>query len=597
MYLKTFGGAALEGAFLHRPKPLLLLGYLAVEGARSRQHLRELFWPMAADPAASLRVALKQIREAAPQALHEQNDILTLLLPSDVVELITAFRGSPEEVLRLYRGEFFSGLKLDGSDEESELGAWVVSTREHFAGQVRSSLLRFAEQQYLQGNQARAAGLVRQVRYLPGAKPLDAADLGRLYNLALEAGSELSGLLREEAQEFGVSLVKVAAGEESFSARDALPRSTTSFIGRQAELRELTELLNTPGVRLITIQGVGGIGKTRLCLELAQVQGTTSLAFVPLSNLASAEHLSLSIAQAMRLNLASGIPPMTLITSAIADDAFTLYLDNFEHLLPETQVLEDLLATCPNLRIVVTSRQRTALSIETLFPLTGLDQSDGEHSDAARLFLSRARQANARFRVNSGTRETVIEICQLLDGTPLAIELAAGWVRRMPVQQIAAELSQGLELLEAGDGLGKRKSLRAIFEQSWEKLGVDERRFLMALSLFRGGFTRTAATAVTGVTLRPLLALLDAAFLNVSKDGRYTQHPILAHFVQEKAQQFLEMQQELLVDFARYFSSVRKLVQPSPNTTESNNFGGARGAVQNTTTLKWPSKEQVTLTS
>lgn len=443
---------------------------------------------------------------------------------------------------------------LERADEESELGAWLLTTREHFAGQVRSSILHSAEQHLSRGDTNKAADLIRQVHYLPSAKPLDHDELQKLYALASRTGSELTGLLREEAREFGAVLTGIGEQQEGVVPYKLIPRTTTSFIGRHSELQELRALLGQPEIRLLTIQGIGGVGKTRLALELAQTQGTEHLAFVQLSGVKQASHLALTIAQTMRLNLASGLPPIALITSAIGDDPFALYLDNYEQLLPDTQVIQDLLEACPSLRVVVTSRERLGMESETLFPIGGLDQSDGDHSDAVRLFLSRARQANARFHPTSEARSQIMEICQRLDGSPLAIELAAGWVRRMPVQQIAEELSTGLELLEAaGDDAGKHKSLRAIFEQSWAKLIPSEQHLLVALSVFKGGFTRLAATLVTGATLRPLLALLDAAFLNVSPEGRYTQHPLLAHFVEEKAHEFPERLATVRAEFVRYY--------------------------------------------
>lgn len=423
MYLKTFGGPVLEGSSLRRPKPLLLLGYLAVEGARSRQHLRQMFWPSAADPAASLRVALKQIKEAAPEAIGEENDIVNLQLRSDVADLLTAFRTAPKKVLQIYQGEFFSGFTLENDDEDTDLGNWLYTVREHFAGQVRLSVLNLVEEQVQASDQAAAASLIRQVRYLPGAKPLEAADLHRLYHLATQTGSELRSQLQAEAQEYGFLLMEPQ--NRTQLPRKLLPPSTTSFIGRHSELRELLSLLQNAEHRVLTIHGVGGIGKTRLALELAHLQRSDRVAFVSLTQ-ATTENIMLMVAQAMHLNLASGVPPLLLITSTIGSEPFTLYLDNYEHLLPDIRAIEELLSACAQLQLVVTSRQRLALAEEMLFPLDGLDVAEGKHSDAARLFLSRATQANARFRAASEDWEAILQICQRLDGSPLAIELAAG---------------------------------------------------------------------------------------------------------------------------------------------------------------------------
>lgn len=548
MYLRTLGHAALEGSNLKRPKPLLLLGYLAFEGATPRPHLRELFWSTAAKPADSLRVALRQIREAAPGALHEEGELVGLALPSDVGELLESFRSEPHRILELYKGEFFNGLRLEKGD--AALEHWLLQAREKLAAQVQSRLLALAEEEMAEQKVDVAAEYVRQIYAVARVGGLEAGELQRLRRLATATNHELVGVLERENRS-DVALVEPLPPLE-VPVRASLPRSSTSFIGREVELRELLTLLTEPGVRLLTIQGVGGIGKTRLALELSERQAFGSLVYVPLMDVTDPELLPQAVLQRFQVRVPGGVPPLEVVIRAIGKEPFVLVLDNYEYLLPSLDAITRLLDACPNLRIIVTSRQRLGHPQETVYPLTGLDLSDSPHSDAPRLFVSRARQANARFLVTPEVWPTVLEICKRLDASPLAIELAAAWVRALPVGQIAAELRESLELLD-GD-TGKRQSLRAIFEQSWQRLSGNERELLLQLSVFRGGFTRQSASAVCGATLRPLLVLVDTAFLSVTEGGRYFQHPLLAHFVGEKASTW-NGQQKAQENFLTYFTA------------------------------------------
>lgn len=569
MYLRTLGQAALEGSRLKRPKPLLLLGYLALEGATARPHLRELFWATAAKPADSLRVALGQIREAAPGALSEEGEVVGLALPSDVGELLEAFRRQPQRIPELYRGEFFSGLRLEKGD--AALENWLLQAREKLAAQVQSRLLALGEEEWA-GQQVDAASeRIRQIYAATGTKGLEAGELQRLRRLAAATNHELVGVLEKESRGDVAVADPLPFPPLEVPARASLPRSSTSFIGREAELRELLALLTEPGVRLLTIQGVGGIGKTRLALELSERQAFGPLVYVPLVDVSDPELLPQAILQRFQVHVPGGVPPLEVVIRAIGKEPFFLVLDNYEPLLPSLDAVTQLLDACPNLRIIVTSRQRLEHPGETVYPLTGLDLSDGPHSDALRLFVSRARQANARFLTTPEVWPVVLEICERLDAFPLAIELAAAWMRSLPLTQIAAELRESLELLDSDTG--KRQSLRAIFEQSWGRLSGSERELLLKLSVFRGEFTRQSAGAICGATLRPLLALVDTAFLSVTEAGRYFQHPLLSHFVQEKTDEWSGLA-ETRQNFLSYFTA--QAIQAEAQSYRSGQFESAQ---------------------
>lgn len=552
MRLKTFGGAALEGTSLRRPQLLLLMAYLAVEGTKSRQELRGLFWPQARDPAGNLRFALSQIRVAAPQVIREDGPRLTLTLPTDTDDLVQTFRSAPERVLSIYQGAFLDGLRVEGE----ELEDWLLLTREHYAAQVRTSLIqqaaRLTRDSQKEEGHAHVSDLLRRAWKLPGARPLDADELRALHDLATLIGDEISGALRQEAAELDLPLTIPPPVErpDDHSPR-MLPQHATSFIGRSAELAELRDLLDDPQTRLLTLLGSGGIGKTRLALELGRLISGRKVIYVDLQQVDDPALVPNLMALALGVKPGSTVSALDVLKGALADSTTVIILDNFEQVLSAGEALTTLLDACPGVQFIVTSRARLAQPAETLYPVDGLDFA-GQDSEAADLFVSRARRANARFRLSPVNAPAVVDICRRVEGSPLGIELAAAWLRSVPVEQIAAELQQGVELLE--DTAGKeRRSLRAIFAQSWQRLSEKERELLTGLSLFRGGFTRTDVLAVLDAPLRTLLGLVDAALLRLTPQGRYMQHPLLQHFAREKLAGDPVRQATLEEAFTRHF--------------------------------------------
>lgn len=552
MRLKTFGGAVLEGTSLRRPQLLLLMAYLAVEGTKNRQELRDLFWSQARDPAGNLRFTLSQIRAAVPRAVREDGQRLTLTLPTDTAELVQVFRSAPEQVLSIYQGPFLDGMKVEGE----ELEDWLLLTREHYAAQVRTSLIgqavRLAQGSMTEEGRGQVSELLRRAWKLPGASPLDADELSTLHDLATLIGDEISGALRQEAAEIDLPLRVTRPPDRTDSGSPGLlPQHATSFIGRSAELAELRELLDDSQTRLLTLLGTGGIGKTRLTLELGRLISPRKVVYVDLQEVDDPTLVPNLMALALGVKPGSTVSALEVLKGALQDSSVVMLLDNFEQVLPAGEALTSLLDACPGVQFVVTSRERLAQPAEVLYPLDGLN-FEGQDCEAVDLFVSRARRANARFRLSPANAPVVVDICRRVEGSPLGIELAAAWLRSVPVEQIAAELQQGVELLE--DTAGKeRRSLRAIFDQSWQRLSEKERDLLTGLSLFRGGFTRADAQQVLDVPLRILLGLVDAALLRLTPQGRYMQHPLLQHFAREKLGQDPARKATLEQTFTLYF--------------------------------------------
>ena len=224
----------------------------------------------------------------------------------------------------------------------------------------------------------------------------------------------------------------------------------------------------------------------------------------------------------------------------LRDRHLLLLLDNFEHLLPQADLVADLLAAAPGLRLLVTSRERLNLYEEWLVELGGLALPPDAAADwtgfsAPQLFIQRARRVYLGFD-SAAEREAILRICQLVGGLPLALELAAAWVRTVPCQDIAAAIERHLDFLTSDlrNMPERQRSLRAAFDYSWELLPEPEQTMLARLSVFRGGFDGAAAYAITGGSLRRLSALVDKSLVQRQANGRYQLHEAIRLFAQEQ---------------------------------------------------------------
>jgi predicted ATPase/DNA-binding NarL/FixJ family response regulator len=316
-----------------------------------------------------------------------------------------------------------------------------------------------------------------------------------------------------------------------------LPPQPTSFIGREAELSALAALLSDPAGRLVTIVGPGGVGKTRLALAVAgRLQGgRAAIGFAPLQAVQDPDHLARAIAEAIGCPLSGQDAPANQVRRFLRRRDILLVLDNFEHLLAASELLSELLAAAPGLRMLVTSRAALNLQEEWRFPLDGLALPEGdEASEAVRLFGERAGRVRPDF-APADERAAITRICHLVGGLPLAIELAAAWVKSLPCDAIAEEIARNLAFLETSmQNLPSRhRSVRAAFDHSWVLLGPEERAVFSRLAVFRGGFTREAAWRVTGASLPILAALLDKSLVRYEQDGRYHLHELLRQYADE----------------------------------------------------------------
>ena len=327
---------------------------------------------------------------------------------------------------------------------------------------------------------------------------------------------------------------------------NTLPPQVTRFIGRKAELATLDRLLSDPAVRLVSIVGPGGIGKTRLAIESA-AQQIRHLAhgvhFVSLAPLDSAGQLVQALTEAMKLSFSSDDDLKAHIFRYLKTKQMLLLMDNFEHLLAGARLLNEILEAAPGVTLLVTSREKLNLTTETVFNVAGLDHDDWQKpadtmsQDAAQLFVQSAQRTRPEFEIRQEDVKLVSEICRMVEGMPLAILLAAAWVDLLSPGEIAAEIGVSLDFLdtELRDLPARQRSLRAVFETSWDRLTQDERELFKKLSVFRGGLTREAARQVAGATLRELAGLVNKSFLRRDHDtGRYEVHELLRQYAEER---------------------------------------------------------------
>ncbi len=583
----TIGGRA---ARFESDKARALLAYLCVEAGRPhrRETLMGLLWPESPEDTArrNLRQALYTLRQAigdhsaaTPYLLISRDEIQfntasdysldiatfdALLLTCNGhahqrLDTCAACAERLRQVVKLYRGEFLAQFFADDSAAFEE---WALVQRESFHRRALDALTHLADYHEQRGehDEARRYAL-RQLDLDPWRE-----EAHRQVMRALAASGERSAALVqydkcrqvlstqlgvEPSAETRALYERISHGEFDSSRaeteattswpRPHLPAQMTPFVGREREIAELAQLLHDPQCRLLTLIGPGGIGKTRLALQLA-IEHSDSFAhravFVPLVSLESPSLIVSAIADASGLAFAEPMDPKLQLLNYLRCRQVLLLLDNMEHLLQGVGLFTEILEQAPNVKLLVTSREPLNLRGEWVFDVGGLElpADDGTaslaQSSAVTLFLQRARRAQVGFALEGEDEAAVARICRLVGGMPLAIELAAAWVRTLSLREIQGEIEQNLDFLATSmrDVPERHRSMRAVFDHSWGLMSDQERQALAALSVFRGGFQREAAEFVARAPLSVLASLLAKSLLQRTPTGHYSMHELLRHY-------------------------------------------------------------------
>jgi predicted ATPase/DNA-binding SARP family transcriptional activator len=479
-----------------------------------------------------------------------------------------------EQAAELYRGPFLADFFLPDSVAFEE---WALLKREWLQQKMLAALTQLTAYHERRGQYQQARHYARRQLEL---EPWREEAHRQLMRLHLLSGQRSAALAQYEqcravlAQELGVEpeAETTALYQQIRDATEdipiapqrlalptvrphTLPPSPTPFVGREAELAEIGRLLDESSCRLLTLTGPGGVGKTRLALQAAAEHLDAfagGVFFVPLAALPSGELLVGAIAHALRLEVGAAADPRAQLLAQLRNKEILLVLDNFEHLIDGADLLADVLRQT-QVTLLVTSRERLNLQGEWLFSVQGLAlplcSSDAPpapelaHNDAVQLFAQSARRVRSDFTLSAENQAEVVAICQLVGGMPLAIELAAAWVRVLSCREIAGEIEQSITFLTTTlrDVPERHRSLAAVFDHSWRLLSPEEQAVLPKLSLFRGGFRRQAAEQVAGASLATLATLVDKSLLQWNPGGRYVLHEMIRQYAQDRLEASGEM--------------------------------------------------------
>lgn len=567
-------------------KVCALLVYLAVtQRAHSRDALAAFFWGEMSDADAknNLRQALFNLRKLVDPYLTVTRDSVEMNtdapLHVDCVDFVAARQAAANDAdpvdhlhraAALYQGDFLAGfLVRDAADFED----WVLVQRTHFRELALQVLHTLTNHHLHRGDYAAAIESAGRLLMLDNWR--EEAHQQLMLALA-RSGQRAAALQQYEAcrrllkaeldAEPSADLRALAARIRDAQRGDrlALPMPSTPLTGRSVELARVLRRLADPGCRLVTLTGPGGMGKTRLALEIAttiQLRFLNGVCFVPLTavDATQPDAALLALVNALRLSLSGGRALLPQVIDGLRSREILVILDTAEHVVDQLGWIDDALRQAPDLKFLVTSQERLNLSGEWVvevekLPLSTAPDGDWPDGGAEQLFVDEAQRARSDFVVTDANRAPIRRICGLVDGLPLGIVLAAAWTHVLSCAEIADEITSNLDFLSSTrrDMPLHQRSLRAVFDYAWRLLPAAEQRAFAALSIFPSSFNREAAQVIAAVTTPLLVALVARSLLRRQDEGRFELHQLLRQYA---AQQLDEVRRAELADrHAAYFA-------------------------------------------
>lgn len=560
----------------HSRKEIALLCYLAARRQRvTREHLVGLFWGEESDSKArtNLSRALYNIAQILPGCLEHDRQSITF--PGSAPTWIDAAEcieqqsmGTPHALAiaaDLYRGDFMVELYLDNCPE---FELWLLQEREIWrqrAVQIFDSLIAYHERV---GEYVSALNFANRMLTLEPWREETHRQTMRLLALSgqrtaalkqfemaarileQELGAEptaetLALVERIRTDELKPTSATSLTQQSNEIQRPALPTLPNKIVGREVELAQLVQDLMQPQCRLLTIVGPGGSGKTQLALLTAHALQNNfqhGVAFVSLVATISHQQVIGAIADGLQLTFQSAQLTEHVLLDYLRERHLLLILDNFEHQMEEAALVGAILENAPEVTMLVTSRERLNLSSEQLHSLNGIQfpeentpSSEIARYSAVQLFVQSAQRQLRDFLLDENNAPHIAQIVRSLEGLPLAIELAAAWVRAVPSKTIAEEIAQNHDFLTAPyrNFPQRHRSMRAVFDYSWQLATPTEQQALRRLAIFPATFGREAAQQITGVSLGDLLSLIDKSLLQSADQGRFRWHPLLRQYAHE----------------------------------------------------------------
>lgn len=615
-------GERIEGLVSRKAEALFV--YLVVTGhSHSREHLATNLWDDRPLPRslANLSVLLNSLKKQLGPFLSIERksisfvpnvnttlDVRDLLDQINQVhpewdqtaELAAKTRRTLGELLDTYQGDFMQGFNVRDARGFEE---WMLMEKERIQFEVISAYEMLID--FCKKHGDFSSGIVHARRLLE-IDPLREGIHNDLMMMLARTGNRVDALKQylalEQLLDEQLNLEPDSVTKDLYerirtsenSIRHNLAVEGEMLFGREGDLAALHARLQVPNCRLITILGPGGIGKSSLARRFAleSVDRFINGAFVvALSPAESTEYIPQFISNAIGFRLQGEGIPLDQLTNYLREKEMLLVLDNFEHLLAGKAMLHEILDKAPGIKILVTSRVRLNHEHEWVHPLQGLEVPElaqnklersmespeaAMQSGAIALFEYAARKVKPGFRITRDDLTYIVQVCQLVEGMPLGIELAAAWLRALPIMEIANQMASDVDFLitEGINAPDEPDRIKTVFDRSWGLLSVEEQIAFIKLTAFKGSFSLDASTQIAGTNVPTLASLLDKSMLRQISpsegvdDARYDIHEILRQYAFIRFKDDKALYTSVKNTHSRYYCGMLKDLTPELHRTE-----------------------------